>query len=389
MKLILDQFQTPPSIGRIPHKIGSSFSSFTADQWKNWTLYFSLFSLRNVLPQNQLKCWQFFVLACSYTCTPVITLDCLSEGHLYFMKFLEAFEEIYGEHFVTLNIHLHQHLKDCILDYGPAYRFWLFRFERFNGMLGNYHTNQKAIEISIMRRFLDDATIFMSVHTDSIVAEHHDIFSQLFTSLNRGTADHLIDDNNLLNQENIDCPTSGIKPCPPFQQCSFESNIINILKESYSMFVPDFNEDNISSMYEKFNSINFYGDRIGSFTSRLQRTSIVLANWAGINGSINTSSNDTQPCLIEFFFQQSVPKSLGQINVTMAKVKWFAIYHGCHSLETPLEQFLFDEYEQLGASIFMPVSQIKNLCCFTTTKTDLGEKLIIICPLIKNLHEQM
>lgn len=35
----------PSGIGRIPLKIRSSFASFTADQWKNWVNYFSLFAL--------------------------------------------------------------------------------------------------------------------------------------------------------------------------------------------------------------------------------------------------------------------------------------------------------------------------------------------------------
>ena len=39
---IVDQFITPRDVGRIPYKIASGFSSFTADKWKNWTLIFSL-----------------------------------------------------------------------------------------------------------------------------------------------------------------------------------------------------------------------------------------------------------------------------------------------------------------------------------------------------------
>jgi len=34
-----------PDIGRIPHTISYAFSSFTADQYKNWIIYFSLISL--------------------------------------------------------------------------------------------------------------------------------------------------------------------------------------------------------------------------------------------------------------------------------------------------------------------------------------------------------
>ena len=38
----VDRISAPPNIGRIPHKLQSGFASFTADQWKNWVIYFSL-----------------------------------------------------------------------------------------------------------------------------------------------------------------------------------------------------------------------------------------------------------------------------------------------------------------------------------------------------------
>ena len=48
---------------RIPYKIFSSFSSFTADQFKNWTNIFSLFALRDRLCTEDLECWRHFVSA--------------------------------------------------------------------------------------------------------------------------------------------------------------------------------------------------------------------------------------------------------------------------------------------------------------------------------------
>ena len=36
-----DSFKTTSSMGRLPRKVITGFSSFTADQWKNWTLWFS------------------------------------------------------------------------------------------------------------------------------------------------------------------------------------------------------------------------------------------------------------------------------------------------------------------------------------------------------------
>ena len=34
------------------------------------------------------------------------------------MEFCEKFEVLYGQEFVTPNMHLHCHLYDCILDFG-------------------------------------------------------------------------------------------------------------------------------------------------------------------------------------------------------------------------------------------------------------------------------
>lgn len=49
---IVDNVTVPTSFGRIPRTIKSSFSSFTSEQWKNWTLYFSLIALKGRLPKK-------------------------------------------------------------------------------------------------------------------------------------------------------------------------------------------------------------------------------------------------------------------------------------------------------------------------------------------------
>jgi len=58
-----------------------------------------------------------------------------------------------------MNLHLHLHLKDCILDYGPPHAFWPFRFERFNSLLESYFSNKKVIEEQIMRKFCKEQAV--------------------------------------------------------------------------------------------------------------------------------------------------------------------------------------------------------------------------------------
>ena len=57
----------PVGLGRIPVSINVE-SFLTADQWKNWTIYFSIYCLQDLLPPPQLECWRHFVLACTRIC---------------------------------------------------------------------------------------------------------------------------------------------------------------------------------------------------------------------------------------------------------------------------------------------------------------------------------
>ena len=56
----VNSFVTPDDVGRIPRKISSSFSGFTAEQWRNWTLIISLYySLKEILPHSHHNCDPF------------------------------------------------------------------------------------------------------------------------------------------------------------------------------------------------------------------------------------------------------------------------------------------------------------------------------------------
>lgn len=64
------------------------------------------------------------------------------------LKLCKEFE--CGEDQVAPNVHLHMHIKDCILDYGPICSFLLFSFERYNGVLGRLPIYNRHIESLIL-----------------------------------------------------------------------------------------------------------------------------------------------------------------------------------------------------------------------------------------------
>lgn len=78
------------------------------------------------------------MLACKFLSRPVITLVELQKADLMLLLLLL----IHGKSKVKPNMHLHGHLKECVLDYGPVYNFWCFSFERFNGILSSFNNNR-------------------------------------------------------------------------------------------------------------------------------------------------------------------------------------------------------------------------------------------------------
>ena len=150
----IDDIQCPADIGRLPRKIYTGFSGFTADQFKNWAIIFSMYVLKDYLPKEQLLCWQKFVQACRIICCQVITNQNIILADQLLLSFCKKFERLNGVDRITPNMHLHCHLKEYLQDFGPVYGFWLFSFERENGILGQFPNNNRNIEIQLMKKYL-------------------------------------------------------------------------------------------------------------------------------------------------------------------------------------------------------------------------------------------
>lgn len=105
----VDSIHVPPSVGRILSKIASSFSSFTADQLKNWMSLFSQMVLIDKFPKNDIECWHHFVLATRLLCNPCITLNDINLADTLLVYFCKRVERMYGSDVITPNMHLHCH----------------------------------------------------------------------------------------------------------------------------------------------------------------------------------------------------------------------------------------------------------------------------------------
>ena len=161
---IVNSVRAPRDIGRIPVKVASGFSSLTADEWRLWTLLYSSIALEEVLPQEHRFCWDLFVHACAAFCSKAITGSLCDYGRECMVSFCTMFQDLYGKAACVPNMHFSCHLDQYLRDHGPAYGFWLFPFERMNGLLGHTYTNKHDIAPQFMRHFMNKCTTLDLVH---------------------------------------------------------------------------------------------------------------------------------------------------------------------------------------------------------------------------------
>ena len=106
----LEEINSSTDIGRIPFHISGHYGVFSAAEWKNWKVTFSLYALCGFLPDVDYKCWDKFVLACRLLCKPFVTKeDDVTKADLLFLNFCKTVERLYGLSAVTCNMHLHCH----------------------------------------------------------------------------------------------------------------------------------------------------------------------------------------------------------------------------------------------------------------------------------------
>ena len=365
----MSQMQAPYSIGRLPLKIGSGFSGFTADQWRNWTVSYSPIALRDVLPREHLQYWLLFVKACSLLCTRYLKKGNIQLADQYLQLFCTKYEEVNGKEACTPNMHLHLHLKECLNDYGPLYSFWCYAFERYNGMLGRFPTNQKVIEPQLMRKCL----LMQELHSQSfpcegdflenLISKHSPIVSGGLLSATTG--------DEMLQFVHFSAPvlsdgtdfriTGHEKMIPPVKQMVLDEALISYLKCTYELLYPGITFDGVFRHFAKQSSrASFLDEIFGSRLMSRENNIVIMAYWP-------TSSvmmpNETR----------TLPQSVGEIqyflkhNLALKGEHLFACVHW-YKKHAHFNWFgssaivCYPEFQTDHSYCFIPIQKISSLC---------------------------
>ena len=398
----VDSCMCAGTIGRIPRKITSSFSSLTADEWKNWTLIFSLISLFDILPLDHLSCWKYFVAACKIYSSSVVSLTEIDKAHDCMRKFFMAAEQLYGPRFLTINSHLHLHLSSCYKDYGPCYGFWLFSFERYNGLLGKYHTNQLSVEIQIMRQFVNDMNVRNSFgNSITLNNEEQVLFGQLIRTSTAGTSTETLYNQdcqvqlgeslltNLTISEEDVVPSfdyfdnTGVKLLPPSVVHYFETDELRYLRQSYASFIPGLDVLEVPQTYRKHKAAEWWSLHLK--TEKRRKSTCIRAYWIGENGNIAPNAVNLCAGEIVFFFSQNVMIGEQFKEILMIKVKWFQ-EHQCRNIDhiEPVEIWCNELYKLQGPASYIPLIRVHDVCATCVVSID-HENVLLVNPLRRKL----
>lgn len=366
------------------------------DQWKNWVVYYSTLVLFDILPQTHLECWRHFVLGCRLLCSKELTTYSVQESNALLLQFYKNAEHLHGKDYITPNMHLHMHLKSCVLDYDPLHGFWLFAFERCNGELESFPNNNHSIEVQLMNRF---------IHGNEVISTQlpHDFNEELAPTMER-----------LRSVETVDSLDDTMAP-----HLSYAQNItsqwtmpIEASLHSYrSLYILDSTEQKdlqyfifetirftviytLSTLFLLEVHFNVYKRQ--SHCGRSICSSIVLATWnstlfgpmaLSFVDNVEQNLGDSKPveisCAtrIESIFIHTMTFKEKQYSHVLLSLSWFKAHRHMFKIGKPATVWCPDIFESGGTHSIVPVQLLKCRAVSLNVTID-SERLHAVCPCI-------
>ncbi len=403
----LENMNTSSRKSWLPKNIGSHWKYFNAFEWKQWVLTYSLPAFRKVIPGEYLEIWAVFVEACQLISKPVVSQQDINDADLKFCEYIRLLQKKFGHEVIKPNHHMSCHLKECIEDFGGVYTTWLFAFERLNGFLGDYKTNNKVIEVTLMRKVLSDSML---------ATKSFELPKTFFESCSLPPSKTCIfkpDEIQHLSQSKKQVSHLPISECSrswteishvklpkaitssPGLKSDFVQKIddddLNLLYQMYQTMYPEaeFNLNDLGAMSLKFDTIDLGCERFSSGNTNQSKLCMILANWCNADGTIDTETSNLRLGLIKYFFRHNLRIS-GQCNThVLCSVQWFSDFQ-----DSKLPTGYYDPVQvfrkkrvSFGPAIFMPVQRIRHKCAYAFTEVNGYKDCIVVSPISFEIYE--
>ena len=169
-----------------------------------------------------------------------------------------------------------------------------FSFERYNGILGSYRTNNKTIEVQIIRTFMTSETLANMQY--NLPEDYKDFFllnckSQIDS---RGTFGETLVKSQLMmascgplhGKESVWADLPSVRFESSYKLASIDQYELNTLRSVYVTMYPKVAEASLAlaTVYKKYKSLSVDGARYGSTAgSKLCPYARIIASWCGDN----------------------------------------------------------------------------------------------------------
>lgn len=389
----LREFKISGDFGRLPNNISANWGGFTADQWKTWTLVYSLYALFELIPNEHLKIWHTFVTACRKIISPVVSYNDARLADMLFLKFGREAERLYGNAFITPNMHLHCHLFESVQRFGSVFAFWLFSFERFNGMLGSYNTNgRENFEVQLMREFLVTGNLL----NRSLVAsddEHSRVLLPIVESMSGLVKVNKVN-FSLKSWTFSMLPMDKINDWSDFSLLAFDKkkkqvvldqDDLSLLQEAYKMIYSGLQISNMALTVLKYKSIHVNGQLYSSKNEHRGNYTRVLANWINDEGEIDCFSTIPKPGTVKFYFLHFAEIDGIRKQHCFANIEWHKPYLNGTQYPNPVSTWYKFRYFRGTSASNMPVQRIYARFAGVESKHNSSE-VLITCPLYKRIE---
>ena len=170
--------QTPPNeFKRSPRSISSHRKYWTANELKQWLLYYSLPILQSRLPAVYWHHYALLVGAIHILLKDKISASELEATEIMITDFCIMFERLYGRVNCTHNIHLLTHLTKYVRLWGPLWTHSAFSCEHKNGLLKNLFHGKNDISKQLLFNLNGQSTVQtlmydIKVHDGELVVDY-------------------------------------------------------------------------------------------------------------------------------------------------------------------------------------------------------------------------
>ena len=380
-------FIVPENTGRLPLNMSSNYGGFKASQWCTWVTVYSAVVLKDLIPNDHLRCWLLYVRACSIISQRFLKKSDIATVDALLVELCCQFERVFGKENCTMNMHLHLHIKECLHDFGPAHTTWCFPFERYNGLLGSFPTNNKGVEIQFMKKFLDT----QSIHFLSREFEASEIYYLLPTKKCNSTSslgNMMIGDELIVNIFNLSrclitslcnhffASNTLIKCLPPYYDSVFDYEQLQQLKLTYQQLYPHLEVTRLSPFFVRVGRVSFCDEVIGSVLNckTANSSSVIGAYWPGSGNHLPTTAITTLRIgVIQFFVKHLFTPQLCQgseVEHIFAFVLWKKL-HRNRDFFGISAQVCSTTSETPSPCSFLPVLRIACKCAHLVTDVNM------------------